>query len=503
MAQIQPEFDGVRSLMRELQDRKHLLHLIQWHRAAYPRTDARMVSSQEAFATQDRHLVLTGDNLGQLLEQLDRSALSDEQTAMIRVLEREREIAIRVPSALAAEIARVGVEAKQAWDQARAERRWTTFAPAFQRVVDLARAKAETAGYRQHPMDVWFDEFEPGLTTQVVAGLLHRLEEHVAPLVERGARAGNADWTIPSVRAVVRGGLKEFLLDVCQRLGFDPTQGYILFGESPRVLDAGPGAIRVFLHGQVEDATAYLRSVCHEMGHAMYEQGLPYDWTDTPLGDAPSLTFNEALAAFWENHVCRSADFWRAYAEPLGAVVGDLAGIDPQRFYRACNRIHVGEDVLLADEFTHIGQTAIRFEIESLLLTGQITAQDVPDRFSELLGRRFGVAPSSDQVFLQDLQWPYGYFGYLSLYTVSRVYAAWLFETACVELGGENLVAQWIGDRNFLRLNEWLQVRIYGRGAMLDSRALLAEVTGTVPDGAIDPAAYLRHLDKRCGELYG
>lgn len=147
MAQIQPEFDGVRSVMRELQDRKHLVHLIQWHRAAYPRTDARMVSSQEAFATQDRHLVLTGDNLGELLQQLDRSALEDEQTAMIRVLEREREIAIRVPSGLAAEIARVGVEAKQAWDQARAERRWTTFALAFQRVVDLARAKAEaTAG---------------------------------------------------------------------------------------------------------------------------------------------------------------------------------------------------------------------------------------------------------------------------------------------------------------------------------------------------------------------
>ena len=83
------------------------------------------------------------------------------------------------------------------------------------------------------------------------------------------------------------------------------------------------------------------------------------------------------------------------------------------------------------------------------------------------------------------------------------MYAAGLFETACVELGGKDLVAQWIGDRNFLRLNEWLHVRVYGRGAMLDSRALLAEVTGARPDGEIDTAAYLRHLDSRFGELYG
>ena len=44
----------------------------------------------------------------------------------------------------------------------------------------------------------------------------------------------------------------------------------------------------------------------HESGHGLYEQGLPRDYSFSPVGGAISLGVHESQSRFWENQIGRT-----------------------------------------------------------------------------------------------------------------------------------------------------------------------------------------------------
>ena len=497
------EWTDLSQVMEQLQDRYHLCELLQWDQAAHSTVNRQMRSRQEALATRDHHVLLTSGTLHDMLTGIDRSQLNQEQIAMIRVLEREHEVATRVPADLEAEIAANRVGALQAWQLARYERRFAHFAPVFQRVVELAIARAQAIGFGAEPLDACLNEYEPGLTAEQASQFIKRLDDEVQPLIQGAQEIDDSNWSLPVGNIDVSEALQSHFLELCGMLGFDERKGLVWFGPEARMLDVGPGAIRLFLPRRIEELTGYVRILCHETGHALYEQGLPARWSATPIGKAPSIAFHEALAAFWENHVARSQEFWLVESAHLRRLIPDLADTQPDQFYRACNRVRVQEDVLRADEITYVAQIAIRFEIERRILNGDLRAAEVPEAFRALLVARLGIEPSSDQVYLQDLQWPYGNFGYLPTYLYGRAYAACLYEAACNGMGGENRLQARVMSAYYPPINQWLRDNVYAVGATLPSIELLQELTGAVHDGQVDAEPYLRHLRRRFNDVYG
>jgi carboxypeptidase Taq len=51
----------------------------------------------------------------------------------------------------------------------------------------------------------------------------------------------------------------------------------------------------------------------HEMGHALYEQGIDEALDGTLLGGGTSLGVHESQSRLWENLVGRSREFWSHY----------------------------------------------------------------------------------------------------------------------------------------------------------------------------------------------
>lgn len=49
--------------------------------------------------------------------------------------------------------------------------------------------------------------------------------------------------------------------------------------------------------------------ICHETGHALYQQGLPVDWREQPVGDALGAATHESQSLLMELQVCRSREF--------------------------------------------------------------------------------------------------------------------------------------------------------------------------------------------------
>ena len=47
----------------------------------------------------------------------------------------------------------------------------------------------------------------------------------------------------------------------------------------------------------------------HETGHARYEQNLPYNLLEQPVGQARSMSIHESQSLFFEKHIGCSAQF--------------------------------------------------------------------------------------------------------------------------------------------------------------------------------------------------
>ena len=81
-------------------------------------------------------------------------------------------------------------------------------------------------------------------------------------------------------------------------------------------------------------------SCIHELGHALYEQGLPETEYGLPLGEYASLGIHESQSRLWENNVGRSRDCWTwLYPELQGRFPHQLEGVSVDSFYRAINKV--------------------------------------------------------------------------------------------------------------------------------------------------------------------
>ena len=102
----------------------------------------------------------------------------------------------RVPSDLAAEIARTGSEAAQVWVDARRRSDFALFQPHLERNVELRRRVADCfADEVEHPYDALLDVYEPELTTAQVRGVFADLRAGLVPLIDAdrgGAAAARA-----------------------------------------------------------------------------------------------------------------------------------------------------------------------------------------------------------------------------------------------------------------------------------------------------------------------
>ncbi len=119
---------------------------------------------------------------------------------------------------------------------------------------------------------------------------------------------------------------------------------------------------------------------------------MPPELHGTLLADAPSMGVHESQARLWENHVGRSAAFWRRYFAQLQAAFPDvLAGLDARSFHRAINVVAPGVNRVAADEATYNLHVLVRYELEIALLAGDLAVADLPGAWDERYRHYLGV----------------------------------------------------------------------------------------------------------------
>jgi carboxypeptidase Taq len=502
---MRSQLEEMNARAAELRDLERVLSVLRWdQRVNLPPGGAAARARQTQRLAALHHAHLIDPELGELIEVLgEADGLSPLDRASVARLRRRRDHAVRVPARGGGELALATSLGYSAWEQARPRNDFEAFVPHLERIVELEREQAEALGYEGEPYDALLDLFEEGATVAEVEPMLRGLAAELRPLLDRVLQSGIDPGRIPP-GPYPKWAQLQYATGLAGRLGYDLERGRVDLSAHPFEINLGEGDVRITTRYFEDDFIRGLLGAAHETGHALYEQGLPDDLTDSYAGMAPSHGAHESQSRLWENHVARSLPFFEAELPHLCQHLGALRGVGAETIFRAANRVQPSLIRVEADEVTYPLHIVVRFEVELALMRREIGVREMPEAFNQAMRRHLGIVPPDHRDgVMQDSHWGQGFIGYFPTYAMGSVYAAAIFERICESLGGLEAVEADIRAGRFDRILAWLRSNFHSLGSTVRTRELMARAAGIPADGPIDVAPFLRHLRRRTGQVYG
>ncbi len=498
------EIEALEERMAELQALSEAAELLGWDQQTYmPPGGADSRAAQMAALSGVIHEKLTGRETQRRLEAAEAAARNSDpdsdEAALVRVVRRDFDQATKVPGTLVSEFARVTALAHAHWADARAHRDWGEFAPWLTQILDLTRQTADHLGHGGERYDALLDQYEPGMTTAEVRAVFEAIKPDTVALVRRIAALGPDAVDDSALSADFEEAAQQrFGESVIQDFGFDFQRGRQDRALHPFCASFGAGDVRITTRFDPRFLPTALFGTMHEAGHALYEQGVTRRYPGI-LGAAASLGVHESQSRLWENLVGRSRPFWQCYFPKLKDAFPDALGSVPEdAFYRAVNKVAPSLIRVEADEVTYNLHVLLRFELETALLSGELSVADAPAAWNAKMQEYFGLTPPDDAAgVLQDVHWSAGLIGYFPTYTLGNILSVQLYAEADKSTGGR-LAAQ-IGTGDFAPLLGWLRDHVHAPGRKYGPKELIVRAAGR----PLDPAPYLAYLTDKFGAIYG
>lgn len=486
-----------RELLRRAHDRALLestAALLSWdEETTMPRAGAAHRAAQHAQLAGMVHAELSDPRIEELVEIARQGAPpGTDRDAELRITARQHARARRLSRELVEENARLCTLAQDAWVEARDARDFAVLAPWLERVVEGKRREAFALADGGEPYDALLDEYEPGMRSATLAPMFDELAREIAPIVRaEGARPSRVDRSLLH-RPVPIARQRALALELAAAMGFDFAGGRLDTAAHPSTIRVGPGDVRLTTRFREDSPFVGLISTLHEVGHGLYDQGLPRERWGTPLGETLSLGLHESQARLFESLIGGGRAFWRFALPKLRAAYAPAYDdVDESALYDALTQVEPTLLRVRADAVTYDLHIAVRFELEQALISGALSIGDLPAAWNERYEAMLGVRPHDDaEGVLQDGHWASGMFGYFPTYTIGNLVAAQLLEGARAALGD---LDEAIARGELAPLVLWLRANVHAHGARYDTAELVLRATGR----PLDAAAHVRQLRQR------
>jgi carboxypeptidase Taq len=463
--------------LHRIADLRYASAVLQWDQETYlPPKGAHFRGQQLSTLSEIAHAEFTSEELGRIIANLLADAsLDDTQRRNMELSQEDYEKNRKYTPSLVRRLSDATNIAFHSWIEARKKNDFTVFAPALETMVALKKEEAAALGYKDHPYDALLNEYEKGATTEqldfVFGELLPQLKELLSELMAQPvAEDAFLRKNYPADKQWNWG------MHLLRALGFDEEAGRQDRSEHPFTTSFSSQDVRITTRIDENDFGNMTWSTIHELGHALYEQGLPASEYGLPLGEAASLSIHESQSRLWENNIGRGRAFWQRWLPELRSWFPEqLKNVDDEQFFRGINKVQPSLIRTEADEVTYHFHVFIRYDLEKKLIEGSLAVRDIPTYWNESYKNLLGITPPDDkQGCLQDVHWSHGSFGYFPTYSLGSLYAAQFFAAAQEAIPDLNeLVAQ--GDTSHLL--EWLRREIHVHGRRYTSDELCKRIT--------------------------
>jgi len=470
----------------------HAQALMGWDSQTYmpPEGNAERGLARAELSVLSRSLLLRDEFVG-LVEKAKGlvDEFNDYEKGVVRVLDRTITRLKKIPEELVYEQARVAQEANKAWREAREKDDYEIFKPYLARIIEINRKIAEHLGYEEHPYNALLDIYEEGLTVRdmdaIFAGIIpeskrvlaHVLEEgYCHPLEEKGYEK---EWMERANKAV---------LDL---LAFPWSRGRLDVSPHPFTIGIGLDDVRITTRYEGRDFRRTLYATIHEYGHALYNLQNNPAFKATPLLGGASLGVHESQSRFWENIVGRSRAFAGHLKRILDEHVPFVREYSVEELYRYFNMVRPSLIRVEADEVTYNFHIYLRYQLEKMMIAGEVGVDDLPRLWADMMEELLGVRPKSYRDgILQDIHWSYGSIGYFPTYTIGNVVSAQILAKADEELGGLHRLVE---EGRFGEIRGYLREKIHQWGAVYPPKELVARATGE----PVNPEYFNRYLHRK------
>lgn len=502
-AKAQNSIEKMRKLERELWCDEYLLKIAEFDGATIAPQNGAAARGEAMGALSARHhtLLTAGSSLkttNKVEHAVKKGYTDDEQAAAeARVLARDQREALAIPTSEAEAWTRLVCEADACWHQAKLANDWKSFEPYVDRIVQELKHQAGLMNPDADPYDVWLDQNERGLTTNVFDDFCKNVEATVTPLVKAIREKGpqerpafmNAHVPIETQRALS--------FDLMKLVGLDLADTTLATTEHPFSEGFAAGDARIATHYFENDLMSNVYSIIHEAGHTAYELGVNPNYAYTCLAGGTSMGIHESQSRFFENTVARSHAFMGPLLALLRKHVPEVySDVDEDTLYRAVN---ISQPSLIrteADELTYPLHIIVRYQIERRLFAGDITAKDIPELWKTYMMEYLGIeVPDDTRGCLQDTHWSGGSFGYFPTYALGSAYDAMYVPAMChdhVDLDAA------CASGDLAPVRDWLGKNIWQWGRSKDAPELI-ENACSMP---FDVSYYTNCLQAKFTELY-
>ena len=176
---------------------------------------------------------------------------------------------------------------------------------------------------------------------------------------------------------------------------------------------------------------------------------------------------------------------------------GNFGIEDPETFYKCVNRLGSGYIRTEADELQYNLHVMLRFDLEKLLISGDLNVSDVEEAWNKRFEADFGYeVEKPSQGILQDVHWAAGAFGYFPTYTLGNVYAGCLFQKMKDEIS--DLDAS-LSTGSLNQATAWLCDNVQVHGSLFEPRATVEKAIGA--EVTVKP--FLNYLEEKFRDIYG
>ncbi len=451
----------------------------------------------------EKAAVLSGEYMRVLkeegIEDVMQKVASDDPDSDIRkmaelYLEKFEE-SRKVPEKEYSDYQRILSESERQWLICKERADYDSYWPYLEKLVDAFTAIKMYANKGQDLFDQLLDDNEKGYNRARYDELFGKVRNEVVPLLREIEKAEQPDTSFLH-RYYPADKQREFNRELMKFIRFDPSWGTVSESEHPVTTGLNRNDMRFTTKYRENDLVMAALSSMHESGHAYFGHQTDPKYDGTVILENIHAGMHESQSRLVENHIGRSRTFWEVNLPKLKAVFPDeLNGIGNDEFYRAINAVKPSLIRTEADEVTYPLHIMIRYEIEKGIFSGEYKIRNLEEIWNEKYREYLGVnVPNARDGILQDMHWPYAYFGYFPTYLLGSAIAAQfahkLFEDIDVDL--------LLREDRYSEIMDYLGEHIHRYGGICTTDEIIEKATGT----QFDPAFYTDYLKAKYMDIY-
>ncbi|MGE4378718.1 MAG: carboxypeptidase M32 [Candidatus Izemoplasmatales bacterium] len=423
-------------------------------------------------------------------------SLDDNMQREIKKAKKALDKIINIPQNEFLEYQKLINDSQLVWEDAKKNSDYASFKANLSKIFEYNKKFALYYDKENDPYDTLLDDYEEGMTRKEYDLFFDALKKELVPFVKTVLAAKKKDYSKFINDSFDVKKQEEFCVYLTDVLNFNRDSGLMKKSVHPFTWNTSPEDVRFTTKYLENYVFSSIFAAIHELGHATYEQQISTEYDDTLLNGGTSMGIHESQSRFYENIVGRSYEFWETHLPKFKELFPEQTkDITVKDMYYAVNQVEASMIRIEADELTYPLHIMLRYDIERMMISGEITVDELPKVWNDKMEEYLGIRPSNDSDgVLQDVHWSGGMIGYFPTYALGTAYSSQIYNTMKKELDIANLIKE----NKISKINEWLKEKLHKYGSSKTPKELLLMITNE----EFNPQYYIDYLKEKYSELY-